>query len=155
MQMIVLLNLSCKTFSVGDAESVSVDTCGKLDELEKIYRGGASAAADREHSDEETGGGEEVEEAAKRRGTPSAAGNVFSLTGKSQFVNRFGGGGVKAERERRKGCIERGGRETVRGGDWSLIAFSHKEGERETVRGGDWSLMAFSHKERGREGGRK
>ena len=95
----MLLNLLCKTFSVGDAESVSVDTCGKLDELEKIYRGSASAAADREHSDEETGGGEEVEEAVKRRGTPSAAGNVFSLTGKSQFVNRLGGGGGR-QRER-------------------------------------------------------
>ena len=64
----------------------------------------------------------------------------------------------------------------MRGGDLSLIAFSHKErgreghserrtlefdsifsqrereGGRETVRGGDWSLIAFSHKERGREG---
>ena len=87
----MILNRLCKTFSVGDAESVSVDTCGKLDELEKIYRGSASAAADRDHSDEETGGGEEVEEASKRRGTPSAAGNVFSLTGKSQVGGRGGG----------------------------------------------------------------
>ena len=111
MQMIMLLNLLCKTFSVGDAESVSVDTCGKLDELEKIYRGSASAAADREHSDEETGGGEEVEEAVKRRGTPSAAGNVFSLTGKSQFVNRLGGGGSEGrEREKKVVYREREGR---------------------------------------------
>ena len=56
---------------------------------------------------------------------------------------------MKAERERRKWCIERGreGDSERRRLEFDSI-FSQRE--RETVRGGDWSLMAFSHKERGR-----
>ena len=84
---------------MGDAESVSVDTCGKLDELEKIYRGGTTTAADKDHSDEETGRGEEEEEAVKRRGVQSAGGNIFSLTGECQFVRMLKREGAERRRE--------------------------------------------------------
>ena len=75
-----------------------MDTCGQLDELEKIYRGGATAtttaASGKDHSDEEMARGEEEEEEeegeVKRRGKQPSGGKVFSLTGKGEFARELG-----------------------------------------------------------------
>ncbi|KAK7107055.1 ribosomal biogenesis protein LAS1L-like [Littorina saxatilis] len=78
---------------VGDTESVSVDACGKLDELEKIYKGGATSTTDKDQSDDEMRQGEGKGEEGKRRGDPPPAEKIFSVTGagvKDKSVNQVG-----------------------------------------------------------------